>query len=62
LKARSFDVQGALKQFKESATAHKNNHIAELYDEIEVNVFEETRSIVSLADQIVLKIHEALQN
>ncbi|KUL84870.1 hypothetical protein ZTR_08208 [Talaromyces verruculosus] len=45
LKARSFDVQGALKQYTESATAHKNNHVAELYDEIDVNVFEESRSI-----------------
>ncbi|PCG96544.1 Hypothetical protein PENO1_004700 [Penicillium occitanis (nom. inval.)] len=45
LKARSFDVQGALKQYTESATAHKNNHTVELYDEIDVNVFEEARSI-----------------
>lgn len=44
LRARSFDVQGALKQLRESATAHKSNYIAELYDEIDVNVFEETRS------------------
>uniref|UniRef100_A0A093VEW7 SEC14 cytosolic factor n=1 Tax=Talaromyces marneffei PM1 TaxID=1077442 RepID=A0A093VEW7_TALMA len=45
LNARGFDVQGALKQYKESTTAHKNNHIAELYDEIDVKVFEEIRSI-----------------
>lgn len=43
-------MQGALKQFTESAAMHENNHIAELYDEIEVKVFEEIRSLVSFGE------------
>ncbi|KAI5304141.1 hypothetical protein KEM56_006804 [Ascosphaera pollenicola] len=43
LRARRFDVQGGLKQFEDTEKWRKENHIDELYAEIDIDSYEESR-------------------
>jgi hypothetical protein len=49
LRARRYDVQGALKQFKEARRTWETNNVSQLYNEIEIESFEIARPFVCCA-------------
>ena len=47
LRARKFDVQGAIGQFTDTEKWMKEQHVVELYDHFDVDVYEKARLMVS---------------
>ncbi|KAL3440693.1 CRAL-TRIO domain-containing protein [Aspergillus insuetus] len=45
LRARRYDVQGALKQFKEACRTWETNNVSQLYNEMEIESFENARPL-----------------
>lgn len=50
LRARKFDVNGAFNQFKDTEEWRKTNNIESLYENIDVESYEESRRMVSLTN------------
>lgn len=48
LRARKFDVNGGLAQFKATEEWRKTNHIDALYENIDVESYEDSRRVVRL--------------
>jgi hypothetical protein len=48
LRARKFNPQEALKQFKDTEDWRKENKLDELYDTIDIKEYEESRRLVHL--------------
>jgi hypothetical protein len=55
LRARKWVIQDAYKQFKDTEDWRKANQLEVLYDTIDVDAYEETRSLVRDVDAEVLE-------